>query len=74
MLRIRQVDRDAENGLFGDYNFTNNEGQEVLDFMQANSTKLRELSIRTALKIADLVKVSPNNWKMLAETTVMRRR
>lgn len=74
MLRIRQVDRDAERGLFGDYNFTNNESQEVLDFMQENSTKLRELSIRTALKIADLVKVSPKNWRALAETTVMRRR
>jgi hypothetical protein len=74
MLRIRQVNRDAEQGLFGDYNFTNNEGQEVLDFMEANNHKLRELSIRTALKIADLIKISPNSWKMLAESTVMRRR
>ena len=74
MLRIKQVHRDSEGGMFGDYNFMENEGQEVLDFMQENSTKLRELSIRTALKIADLVKVSPKNWRALAETTVMRRR
>jgi len=74
MLRIKQVHRDSDGGLFGDYNFMENEGQEVLDFMQENSTKLRELSIRTALKIADLVKVSPKNWRALAETTVMRRR
>ena len=73
MLRIKQVHRDSDNGLFGDYNFIENEGQEVLDFMQENSTKLRELSIRTALKIADLVKVSPKNWRALAATTVMRR-
>ncbi len=73
MLRIRQVNRDADGGLFGDYNFTNNEGEFILDFMEANRTKLRELSIRTALKIADLVKMSPNKWQALAMNTVMKR-
>jgi hypothetical protein len=73
MLRIRQVNRDADRGLFGDYNFTNNEDELILDFMEENRTKLRELSIRTALKIADLVKMSPNKWRALAINTVMRR-
>jgi hypothetical protein len=40
--------------------------------MWDNKSKLRELSMRMALKIADLVKISPN-WKMLAENTVMKR-
>ena len=73
MLRIRQVNRDADGGLFKDYNFQNNEGELVLDFMAANRIKLRELSIRTALKIADLVKMSPNKWEALAMNTVMKR-
>jgi hypothetical protein len=73
MLRIRQVNRDADGGLFKDYNFQNNEGELVLDFMAKNRTKLRELSIRTALKIADLVKMSPNKWEALAMNTVMKR-
>jgi predicted AAA+ superfamily ATPase len=73
MLRIRQVNRDAPGGLFGDYSFMNNEDELVLDFMEANRTKLRELSIRTALKIADLVKLSPTKWQALAMNTVMRR-
>jgi hypothetical protein len=73
MLRIRQVNRDAQGGLFGDYSFMNNEAELILDFMEANRTKLRELSIRTALKIADLVKMSPNKWQALAMNTVMRR-
>jgi hypothetical protein len=51
----------------------NNEAELILDFMEANRTKLRELSIRTALKIADLVKMSPNKWQALAMNTVMRR-
>jgi len=73
MLRIRQVNRDAEGGLFKDYNFSDNQGEQVLDFMQSNQKRLRELSIRTALKIADLVKISPNKWEALAMNTVMKR-
>ncbi len=73
MLRIRQVDRDAPNGLFADYNFTNGEGEEILDFMQTNQSKLREMSIRMALKLADLIKISPKSWKSLAASTCMKR-
>lgn len=73
MLRIRQVDRDAPNGLFADYNFVNGEGAEILDFMQTNQSKLREMSIRMALKLADLMKISPKSWKALAASTCMKR-
>jgi hypothetical protein len=69
MLRIKQVHRDSD--LFVDYQFENNEAQEVMDFMWTNKSRLRELSLRMCLKIADLVKISPN-WKMLAEATCMR--
>jgi hypothetical protein len=41
--------------------------------MNEKKDVLREMSLRMALKIADLTKVSPN-WKELAENTVMRRR
>jgi hypothetical protein len=41
--------------------------------MEANKSKLRELSLRMALKIADLTKVSASNWRVLAESTVMKR-
>jgi hypothetical protein len=69
MLRIKQVHRDSD--LFVDYQFENNEAQEVMDFMWTNKSRLRELSLRMCLKIADLVKISPN-WKMLEEATCMR--
>lgn len=68
-LRIKQIHLKGD--LFQDYNFANNEGDQVLEFMEANQTKLREMSLRMALKIADLVKVSPN-WQALARTTCMR--
>jgi len=73
ILRIKQVHRDTDGGLFKDYNFEQMQGDLILDFMLANKNKLRELSLRMALKIADLVKVSPNNWRILAESTVMKR-
>lgn len=73
MLRIKQVHKDTDGGLFRDYYFEGDEGDQVLQFMLDNKAKLRELSMRMALKIADLVKISPTNWKNLAENTVMKR-
>ena len=72
MLRIKQVHRDADGGLFKDYDFTDAQATEVLDFMWDNHTKLREVSLRMSLKIADLVKISPSNWQSLARTTCMK--
>jgi hypothetical protein len=73
ILRIKQVHRDSDGGLFVDYDFTEEQANEVLAFMEVKKNSLRELSLRMALKIADLVKISPNNWKILAESTVMKR-
>ena len=73
LLRIKQVHRDTDGGLFRDYGFEFDEGDQVLNFMWDNKNRLRELSMRMALKIADLVKVSPANWRALAESTVMKR-
>lgn len=72
MLRVRQVHRDADPGLFVDYNFSKEQENMVLDFMWENRDRLREISIRCALKLADLVKISPNNWKTLAEATICK--
>jgi len=73
MLRIKQVDRDCEGGLFADYKFENGQDKEIFDFMEVNAHKLREVSMRMALKIADLFKVTGvNDWRTLAESTCMK--
>lgn len=74
MLRIKQVHRDTTDGLFRNCNFKNNEDDAIFEFMEQNKDKLRELSIRMALKIADLVKVNENNWQNLALMTCTKRR
>jgi hypothetical protein len=40
--------------------------------MEANQNRLREMSLRMALKIADLRKSFSGNWKRMAETTCMK--
>jgi hypothetical protein len=69
ILRIRQIFRKGD--LFQDYNFTPEQGEEIVQFMQENHTRLREISLRMALKIADLTKIGIN-WRALAESTCMR--
>ena len=72
MLRIKQVHRDADGGLFKDYDFENGEGELIIEFMFENQSRLRELSMRMCLKIADLVKISPSNWRALTASTCMK--
>jgi len=50
----------------------NGEAEEVVGFIDDQKKKLRELSLRTVLKIADLRKSFPGNWKEMAEVTVMK--
>jgi hypothetical protein len=69
-LRIKQIYRKGE--LFADYDFTQEQGDMVIDFMEQNQTRLREMSLRMALKIADLTRVSDTNWRSLAATTCMK--
>ena len=69
-LRIKQIYLKGE--LFADYDFTTEQADEVISFMETNQNRLREISLRMALKIADLTKVSADNWKALAATTCMK--
>ena len=54
-LRIKQI--AATGKLFKGYNFSDEEQEEVLAFMYTNKGKLREMSLRMALKIGDLKKL-----------------
>jgi hypothetical protein len=69
-LRIKQIFRQGQ--LFNDYDFTPEQGDEILAFMDENKDRLREMSLRMALKLADLTKVSDTNWKALARSTCMK--
>jgi hypothetical protein len=55
------------------YEFEDVQRDEVVDFVMENRGKMRELSLRMVLKIADLRKSFPNSWKAMAKTTCMKR-
>ena len=70
-LRIKQI--AATGKLFKGYNFSDEEQEEVLAFMYTNKGKLREMSLRMALKIGDLKKINSDKWQALAASTCMKR-
>jgi hypothetical protein len=70
ILRIKQVVRD--HGMLDDYGFTDAEKAEVVDFIETNKARMRELSLRMVLKVADLRKSMPSNWAAVVEVTCMR--
>ena len=70
VLRIKQIVQD---GMLDSYEFEDIQRDEVVDFVMENRSKMRELSLRTVLKVADLRKSFATNWKSMAEVTVMKR-
>jgi hypothetical protein len=70
MLRIRQVIQD---GMLNEYKFSDSVKEDIIDFCDINKKRLRELSLRSVLKVADLVMAFPDKWEAMAENTVMRR-
>ena len=70
MLRIKQITND---GMLDEYGLGDEVVQDIIDFIDVNKKRLRELSLRTVLKVADLAKAFPNKWEAMAENTVMSR-
>lgn len=69
-LRINQIVKD---GMLAEYNFGEEGEKELIDFMVEKASRLREVSLRMVLKVADLKQMSADNWKDLAESTCMKR-
>jgi hypothetical protein len=70
MLRIRQV---IEDGMLNQYTLDDDVKSEIIDYVDDNVSNLREVSLRTVLKIADLAVAFPFTWQDMAQNTVMRR-
>ena len=69
MLRIAQVIKD---GMLDQYTLSDEVKEEIIDFVDINKKRLRELSLRTVLKVADLAVAFPDRWEAMAENTVMK--
>ena len=69
MLRIRQI---VGTGMLEKYAMGKEAEDQLVQFIYDNKHKLREISLRMVLKIADLWKMAPDRYQHLAEQTCMR--
>jgi len=69
MLRIRQI---VGTGMLEKYAMGKEAEDQLVQFIYDNKHKLREISLRRVLKIADLWKMAPDRYQHLAEQTCMR--
>jgi len=70
ILRIKQIVSD---GMLADRDMDQITQNEVVNFIVDNQNKIRELSLRMVLKIADLRQGFPTTWQKMAQQTCMRR-
>ena len=69
-LRCKQIVAD---GMLDEYKFSDEDKTDLMDYIYTNKNKLREMSLRMVLKIADLKKMNAKKWKSYAESTCMKR-
>ena len=70
VLRIKQIAKDGE--LFREYDFDQCVQDEIIEFLDTNKNKFREMSLRMAIKVADLRKSFPLKWQAMAQMTCMK--
>jgi hypothetical protein len=70
LLRIKQVVEQA--GMLDEYELEDWAKQEVVDYIVTNAKRMRELSLRMVLKVADIRVAMPTKWKAVVEVTCMR--
>lgn len=67
IVRIRQV---VNEGLLN--GFSTDDQKMIVDFISDNRDNLRELTIRTVVKIASLVRINRAKWVKIARSTMFR--
>jgi len=69
MLRIESL--ILSNGMLDNYAFDDDTCLEIMEFVQENAAKIRNLNLRTVINVADLASYYPTEWKKLARVTVV---
>lgn len=68
IVRIKQV---INSGMLSD-RLTKKQIGECVSFIESNSDRIRELSLRMAIKIATLMKTHPTTWERIARVTCLK--
>lgn len=70
LLRIKQVIYGTE--MLDKKGFDLTDKNMMITWMEDNVDKLRVLSLRTALQLASLIRMSPNDWEGVAKITLLK--
>ena len=62
-------------GMLNSYNFEDTKKIEdmIIDYMDANGKRLNEISLRMAIKLAELIKMRGDTWQDVADVTCLKR-
>lgn len=71
--KLLWIKNTINKGMLDRYDFEDGVKEGIFDFLTKHKDDLRELSLRTVLKTADLRKAFPKKWEAMAKTTIMRR-
>jgi hypothetical protein len=69
LLRIEQIVKD---GMLTAYALPDTVTEDIVVYIKEHKRRLREVSLRTVLKIADLAKAFPDTWRDMASSTVLK--
>ena len=58
--------------MLDDYDLSDEDKASVVQFIVDNSKRMRELSLRMVLKVADIRVSMPTKWESVVEVTCMR--
>tara|TARA_B100000925_G_scaffold23531_2_gene15965 strand:- start:7984 stop:8784 length:801 start_codon:yes stop_codon:yes gene_type:complete len=68
-IRIKQV---VKQGLLSDKGLTKSEENKILRFIEQKEDVLREMSLRVAIKLSDIIKKHPRQFETIASVTVTK--
>ena len=71
MVRIKQV--TEFNNILAQFGISRIQERLLLEYMETNMNRLRELSIRTLQKLASLCNADPFGWEVLADQVLLRK-
>lgn len=71
LIRIKQV---VDEGMLRDRGIHKFEENEILNFLFENHAKMRELTLRLVIKLANVYKANPTRWKEIAQVTLFKQR
>jgi hypothetical protein len=70
LIRIKQV---VEMGMLKERGLTASQQKEVVDYIFDNAMKLRELTLRMVIKVAELYTSEPTRWKSIAKVSLFKK-